>query len=430
MAEKSALFEAVQLGNGGVTLSHRIVLAPLTRNRATEPSLCPHDLHRDYYSQRASPGGLLISEAVCISPEAMGYLSVPGIWSDEQVRAWRPVTAAVHAKGGRIFCQLWHTGRIAQPSFGEHPLLRRTGRPLPSVSASAVRMVHPKTGKPLPAETYKGAEESATPRALATSEIPRLVEDYAQAARNAVAAGFDGVEVHGAHGYLIDQFLQNGVNRRADEYGGSVENRCRLLGEVVQAVTRAVGPGRVSVRLSPTTVDPRTGRQNQLYFAASTSDPDAVYEHAVRSMNAFPLAYLLLTEPRWSGRSDHDITQDKGFDKPLTNVKYREISRHILVAAGGFTPASAAAALEAKQYDMIAFGRWFLSNPDLPERIRTGAPLNVYDRATFYTASFQGGGGEGYVDYPSLDGSVGVVGKYPTVEQGVIGATLPRSSKL
>lgn len=228
--ETSKLFQPLQ-GNGALSLSHRIVLAPLTRNRGTEPNLCPHQAHVDYYSQRASKGGLLVTEAVSISPEAVGYLSVPGIWTQEQVRAWSRVTTAVHEKGGIIFMQLWHTGRISHPSFGYHPLLRNAENK-PSVSSAENAITHPKTGKKLSTETYKGKEECAVPRKLEVEEMHRVCEDYAKAAKNAIAAGFDGVEIHAAHGYLLDQFLQNGVNTRTDEYGGSVENRCRLLTEV------------------------------------------------------------------------------------------------------------------------------------------------------------------------------------------------------
>ena len=267
-----ALFVPLKTGSGSgpIEVAHRCVLAPLTRNRATEPQLCPHSLHAEYYSQRASPGGLIITEAVAISPEAVGYTSVPGIWTAEQTSAWKLVVDAVHEKGGLIVMQLWHTGRISQPSFGDHPLLKASGMALPSVSASAVPMTHPRTGKKLMTSTYEGPEECAVPRALETAEIQgRLIEDYKRAAANAKAAGFDGVELHAAHGYLIDQFLQDGVNQRTDIYGGSVENRCRLLFEVTEALVAVMGAGRVGVRLSPTTIDPKTGRQSQLYFAAS-----------------------------------------------------------------------------------------------------------------------------------------------------------------
>lgn len=284
-------------------------------------------------------------------------------------------------------------------------------------------MVHPRTGAALQTQTYKGVEECDTPRELQIEEMPRLCDDYRHAARMALRAGFDGVEVHAAHGYLIDQFLQDGTNKRTDRYGASIENRCRLLQEVVSAVVEVMGPGRVAVRLSPTTI--ANGRQNQYYLAATCSDPDAVYEHAVASLNAFPLAYLLLSEPRWSGRADGDPSKDDGFRKPVSNAKYRNIYKGTLIAGGGFTPASAAAAVADGTYDCIAFGRWYISNPDLPERIRTGAPLNVYDRSTFYTATAEGGSHvDGYTDYPSLDGQYGIVGKYKLMNQENIGASL------
>ena len=432
MSDVQSLFQPLRIGagDGPIELGHRIALAPLTRNRASEPNLCPHDLHVEYYAQRASPGGLLITEATCISPEAVGYMSVPGIWTEAQTRSWRDVTNAVHARGGKIFMQLWHTGRIAQPSYGEHPLLRASRKALPSVSASDVCMTHPKTGKPLQTLTYKGPEECAAPRALSTEEVSgRLRNDYVHAARNAMRAGFDGVELHAAHGYLVDQFIQDGTNKRTDQYGGTAENRCRLLFELCDAIVPVVGAGRLAVRLSPTTIDPRTGRQNQLYFATTCSDPDEVYAHAVRGLNRFPLAYLLLTEPRWSGRNDHDVASDKGFTQPLTNTKYRALYSGTLMGAGGFTPSAAARAVAAGHYDLIAFGRWFISNPDLPERIRRGSDLNVYDRDTFYTATIEGGGGDGYIDYPNIDGTVGTLEKYSIMQQSDIGSSLG-SSKL
>ena len=283
------------------------------------------------------------------------------------------MTSAVHEKGGKVFMQLWHTGRIAQASFGEHPLLAASGMPLPSVSSSATVMAHPKTGAPLKATTYAGVEECAVPRSLETDEIARVVNDYKRAATNAKAAGFDGVELHAAHGYLIDQFIQDGVNKRTDKYGGTIENRCRFLFDAVAGLCEVMGPGRVGVRLSPTTIDPVTGRQSALYFAAGCSDPDEIYAFAAAGMNDYPLAYLLLTEPRWSGRDDGDVEADQGFSQPLSNQKYRGIYHGTLMAAGGFTPASAAAAVAEGHYDLIAFGRWFISNPDLPARIKSGA---------------------------------------------------------
>lgn len=200
--------------------------------------------------------------------------------------------------------------------------------------------------------------------------------------------------------------------------------------QVCSAVQEAVGPYRLSVRLSPTTIDPRTGRQNQLYFGASCSDPDEVYHHAVSKMNDFKLAYLLLTEPRWSSKYDHDHSKDIGFTQPLTNQKYRKVYHGTLIGAGGFTPKTAAEALENGFYDAIAFGRWFIANPDLPERIRNGSKLNVYDRSTFYSATIQGGGSEGYTDYPDMDGTVGIVGKYQQIEQDKIGQSLAARAKM
>jgi len=227
------------------------------------------------------------------------------------------------------------------------------------------------------------------------------------------------VELHAAHGYLIDQFIQNGTNQRTDKYGGSVENRCRLLFEVVGALVEVMGPQRVGVRLSPTTIDPVTKRQNHLFFCASTTDPDEVYHHAVSGMNQFPLAYLFLTEPRWKGSEGDDVTKDDGIRMPLTNHKYRKLYKGTLMACGGFTPASAAAAVREGHYDLIAFGRWFISNPDLPERIRTHADLNQYRRKTFYVTTAQGGGADGYTDYPNMQGTQGVQGKYPLVSQSL-----------
>lgn len=400
----------------GFQLDHRIVLAPLTRNRATEPNLCPHDLHVQYYSSRATQNGLLITEATNITGESLGYPSVPGIWTQEQADSWRKVTDAVHVKGGRIFCQLWHVGRISQPSFGTHPLLVDSNQPLPSVSASNVPMTHPRTGKPLYTMTYEGKEECATPRALRTSEIPRLIEDYRHAARMALVAGFDGVELHAAHGYLIDQFINTGTNKRTDQYGGSIENRCRLLNECCQALCDIMGPGRVAVRLSPTTLI--DGKQNQMYYATSCTDPDVVYPYAVDSLNQYPLAYLLLTEPRWSGRDDGNPSSDKGFHKPLSNSKYRQIYRGTLMAGGGFTPETAKQALEEGTYDLIAFGRWFISNPDLVERLRVGYDFNVYERSTFYASTFEGGGKKGYTDYPLMHEPLG---RFQTMKQEDIG---------
>jgi N-ethylmaleimide reductase len=516
------MFAPLQLGDIG-RCEHRVVLAPLTRNRAEEPSLAPSALAVEYYRQRASRGGLLITEATCISPEALAYPGVPGVWSLEQVRGWRRVTDAVHQKGGLIVCQLWHTGRCAHPSFGAHPSVepydaarraaaRAAGRPdppatRPCVSASSVGI---RTRKGAPGMTMTldgGFGAHAAPRPLSREDIARVCGDYARAARNARAAGFDGVEVHAAHGYLIDQFLNDNINARDDEYGGAPRNRCRFLEEVVRAVAGAVGTAaRVGVRLSPHEA-PRGG---YTYYGARDSNPDAVYAEAVRRLDALRsgpggarLAYLLLTEPRWTGRHDGDHASDPGFAMPLVNLeKFRGLWRGALIGAGGFTPASSFAAVgepaggepaggepaarggsnaagsnaagsnaagsvgsparptEGRgvgpaRYDLIAFGRWFISNPDLPERLRrrrdalaAGAPaddalavpaLNRYERSTFYSR-----GEEGYVDYPSLafeateagrssEAEGGrcagpmVVGKYAKVPQHAVGTSLARS---
>jgi len=386
--------------------------------------MCPHNAHVQYYQQRASPGGLLITEATYISPESVAYNGVPGIFTQEQVKAWQKVTAAVHQKGGKIVCQLWHTGRVAHPSFAAHPMLRKTGGPMPSVSASAVGMVHPKTKKPIVNDGYPTPQEAAVPRALEESEIPRLCRDYEAAARNALAAGFDGVEIHAAHGYLIDQFLQDGVNHRTDRYGGSIANRCRLLFEVVAAVVSVAGPGRVGVRISPTSLNRETGRPTIAYYATTDSDPDPLYEAAVGGLNNHPLAYLLLSEPRWTGKNDGNPRNDPGHSQARHNDKFRRIFRGTLIGAGGFTPAGAREAVSEGIYDMVAFGRWFIANPDLPQRIQSGAVFNVYDRSTFY-----GGDEGGYTDYPDLRQSFGEAGKYGLMEQTKIGASLAGGKK-
>eukprot|EP01062_Namystynia_karyoxenos_P008583 TRINITY_DN13020_c0_g2_i1.p1 TRINITY_DN13020_c0_g2~~TRINITY_DN13020_c0_g2_i1.p1 ORF type:complete len:445 (+),score=151.07 TRINITY_DN13020_c0_g2_i1:80-1336(+) len=404
-----ALFSPVSVGP--YQLEHRVVLAPLTRTRAAEPSLAPRDMNVEYYAQRASKGGLLIGEATLISPEGLGVPHAPGIWTADQVAGWRRVTEAVHAKGARIFCQLWHQGRVCHQSFAEHPLAQAPGASLPGVGPSPVIM----KGK---ATTYGGREMYTEPcRELRTDEIPRLVEDYRHAARQALAAGFDGVELHAAHGYLIDQFLCDGTNKRTDRYGGSIENRCRLLFEVMEALCAVAGPGKVACRLSPTT------KGSMSYYQCSDSNPEALYAHAVAGLNRFPVAYLLISEPRWllsEAQRGPTPEADKSFAAPLTNAPvYRKLFRGLLIGAGGFTPEGAQRAVASGDYDLVAFGRWFISNPDLPARLRSGGPLTVYDRPTFYTY-----GSEGYTDYPDAVGSYGARGKYRTVSQAAIGANL------
>jgi N-ethylmaleimide reductase len=403
----------------------------MTRTRADEATLAPTAQTAVYYAQRASRGGLLITEATHISPEATPVWTiyqavrersghVPGIWTEVQVDGWRAVTGAVHREGGLISCQLLHAGRVAQPGIGDHPIVRGTDSPLPSVSSSAVAL------RPGPdAGDYNWDQAAATPRSLGIGEVARVIDDYVQAARNAARAGFDYVELHAAHGYLVEQFLCDGINQRTDRYGGSIENRCRFLFDVVAALVAEMGPHRVAVRLSPTAVDPATGRFYQTYFGAISSDPQMLYDHAVAGLNAFPLAYLLLTEPR-VGALSVDPAADCSHVQPMRNMRFRSLYSGILIGAGGFTPRTAAAAVHGGSYDLIAFGRWFLANPDLPERLREGTALNVYDRRTFY-----GGGAEGYIDYPNRHQIGGAQpGTYALIEQSRVGVRARPTSDL
>lgn len=356
------LISPIKLGR--YTLPNRVVLAPLTRNRAGE-GLAPTALNALHYAQRAS-GGLLITEASQISPQGMGYPNTPGIYSDEQVAGWRLVTEAVHAKGGKIFLQLWHVGRIS------HPDLQPNGE-LP-VAPSAIAP----EGE---AATYTGMKPFVTPRALEISEIPQIVEQYRLGAKNAIAAGFDGVEIHGANGYLIDQFLQDNTNQRNDIYGGSLENRARFLMEVTEAVVQECGSDRVGVRLSP------SGTFNSMY----DSNRAATFSHAVKELNCFNLAYLHLVAPRVEGFGTAE-------DQPELGAEFfRPIYNGTIMSAGGYTLETANAAIASGHVDLVAFGRLYIANPDLVERFAINAPLNIPDRNTFY-----GGDEKGYTDYPTL----------------------------
>jgi N-ethylmaleimide reductase len=358
---------------GPYQLRHRLMMAPLTRMRAERPNLTPRPLNAEYYAQRTTPGGLIIAEASPVMATGFGNPGVPGIYSAPQVEGWRAVVDAVHAKGGVIFLQLWHVGRVSHSSF-------QPGGALP-VAPSAVAISA--DYKTLSAEGKPVAYES--PRALETSEVVGVVEAFRQAARNAKAAGFDGVEVHGANGYLIEQFLQSRSNLRADQYGGSIENRVRLLMEVTQAVTEVWGADRVGVRLSPYGVANDSGE----------ADPMPLYTHAIQSLNALGLAYLHFIEPRSSGAGRAEVNHQ---NVPSAMVLFRPVWKGVLVSAGGFTGESAEAAITAGHADAIAFGRIFISNPDLPRRLQHGYPLTPYNRATFY-----GGEEKGYTDYPVYD---------------------------
>ncbi len=344
---------------GGLILPNRIIMAPLTRNRAGEGNV-PTSLNVTYYTQRAS-AGLIITEASQISPQGLGYPATPGIHSDAQVAGWRQVTDAVHAEGGHIFIQLWHVGRISHAS-----MLPDNAQP---VAPSAIRP----EGE---AVTYEGMQRFETPRALAIEEIPGLVADYAAAAQRARDAGFDGVEIHAANGYLLDEFLRDGSNIRTDAYGGSVENRMRLLDEVMTAVSAVWPANRMGVRLSP------ENRFNDIH----DSQPQATFNAVVDMLCGHRLAYLHVLEGDMLGGE--------------RVVDYAELKRRfggLYMANNGYTRDRAEQALQQGDADMLAFGKLFLANPDLPERFARGAPLNEPDPETFY-----GGDEKGYTDYPFL----------------------------
>lgn len=354
------LFESVQLGP--YLLPNRIVMAPLTRSRALEGDV-PSELAITYYSQRAS-AGLIIAEATQISPQGKGYVLTPGIYDDAQVQAWKKITHAVHASGGRIFLQLWHVGRISHPTIQLHGEL--------PVAPSAITPV----GN---AYNGEGFVPMVTPRALRLDEMPGIVEQYRAAAHHALAAGFDGVEIHAANGYLLDQFLRDKSNQRTDAYGGSVENRARLLTEVTTAVTEVWGGDRVGVRISP------LSKFGDIW----DSNPQVLFTHVVEQLNRFNLAYLHVIEGDTGG--DRDVPN--GFDLQIL----RTLFNGAYMANNGYDADLADQRVTAKQADLVAFGRLFLANPDLVARIRLGAPMNALDQATMY-----GGGAHGYVDYPTL----------------------------
>ncbi|MFL9826667.1 alkene reductase [Rhodoplanes sp. SY1] len=358
-ASSGKLFEPFRLG--GMKLPNRIVMAPLTRNRAVAGNV-PGPLAATYYAQRAS-AGLLITEASQIMPEGQGYEATPGIHSKEQIAGWRTVTDAVHAKGGRIVIQLWHVGRVS------HVSLQPGGRAPVAPSAIAAKT-----------KTWVGGQfvETSTPRALRTEELPGIVAAYRQAAANAIAAGFDGVEVHAANGYLLDQFLRDGTNQRSDEYGGSLENRVRLTLEVLAAVIDEIGRERTGIRISP--VSPANDIVD--------SDPAALFGHLVARMNTLAPAFLHVIEGATGGPRDN---------APFDWTALRRAFKGAYVANNGYTPALAEAALAEGRADLVAFGKAYIANPDLVERLRRGAPLNPPDQTTFY-----GGGAKGYTDYPVL----------------------------
>ncbi|WP_137894685.1 alkene reductase [Ramlibacter sp. 2FC] len=366
----SSLFDPVQAGR--LALANRIVMAPLTRNRA--PGAIPTPLMATYYAQRAS-AGLIVTEATAISHQGQGYADVPGIWSEEQVAAWKPVTEAVHAAGGRIVVQLWHVGRVShvdlQPG-GQAPVA-------PSAITAKTKTVLIREGVPTFVET-------STPRALDISELPGIVADYRRAARNAIAAGFDGVEIHGANGYLLDQFLRAGSNQRSDAYGGPIAHRARLLLEVVQAVSEEIGAGRTGLRLSPVT--PAND--------ASDPEPQPLFEHVVARLAPLGLAYLHVIEGATGGARDHQ-QGERPFDYAALRAAYRAAGgQGAWMVNNGLDRALAETSL-SQGADLVAFGKAFIANPDLVQRLRAGGPFNAPDRSTFY-----GGDHRGYTDYPAL----------------------------
>ena len=360
MSVPTKLFEPYKLGP--ITLPNRLAMAPLTRNRAIPPGMVPSPLAVDYYGQRAS-AGLLISEATQISQQGQGYQDTPGIYSKEQVAGWKKVTDRVHERGGHIFLQLWHVGRISHIS-----LQPGGGKP---VAPSAIRA---KT------KTFVGGQfaDVSEPRALELSEIPGIVDGFKRGAANAIAAGFDGVEIHGANGYLLDQFAKDGTNKRTDAYGGSIENRAKLMLEVSKAVTAEVGSERTGIRISPVTP------ANDV----SDSNPQPLFDYIVDGLEALKLIYIHVIEGATGG--PRDIA-------PFDYASLRKRFTRAYIANNGYDFELANKQLAANAADLIAFGKPFISNPDLVERLKKGAPLNEWDKATFY-----GGGAKGYTDYPTL----------------------------
>lgn len=354
------LFSPVTLGR--IALNNRIVMAPLTRNRAGAGNV-PQPINAEYYAQRAS-AGLIISEATPVSATGHGYPFTPGIHDAAQMEGWKLVTQAVHAKGGKIVLQIWHVGRISHPSL-------QPANALP-VAPSAIKPA----GQ---AFTYEGLQDYVTPRALAVEELPGIVADYVRATRNALEAGFDGVEVHAANGYLLDQFLRDGTNHRTDEYGGSMENRTRLLLEVTKAVVEVAGADRVGVRISP--LNP--------FNDISDSNPQALFNHVADSLSPFGLAYLHVVEGGMGG------SEVQSFDFAVL----RQHFKGPYIANLGYDKAKGNDAITSGHADAVAYGALYIANPDLVERFQQNAPLNTPDQSTFY-----GGDAKGYTDYPTLQG--------------------------
>nr|BAD06575.1 LEDI-5c protein [Lithospermum erythrorhizon] len=347
-------------------LSHRIVLAPLTRQRSFGNVPQKHAIL--YYSQRTTRGGLLIAEATGVSDTAQGYPNTPGIWTKEQVEAWKPIVEAVHAKGGIFFCQIWHVGRVShqnsQPN-GQAPF-SSTDKPLTSqIRSNGIDVA-----------------EFTPPRRLRTDEIPEIINDFRLAARNAIEAGFDGVEIHGAHGYLVDQFLKDQINDRTDQYGGSLENRCRFALELVEAVATEIGADRVGIRLSP----------YANYMESGDSNPTALGLYMAGALNKYGILYCHMVEPRMK-------TVGEKTESPYSLMPMRKAFKGTFLVAGGYGKDDGNQAITEGRADLVVYGRIFLANPDLPKRFELDAPLNKYNRETFYIPDPV----VGYTDYPFLE---------------------------
>jgi N-ethylmaleimide reductase len=359
---------------GPTTLKHRIVMAPMTRQRSHWPSNVPSDLQVEYYTQRSSEGGLIIAEGTAVSHRGHGGKGSPGLWTQDQVTGWQRVTDAVHAKGGLMFAQLWHAGRLSHLSTsGETPVAPSVDPDFWTNPASPANLV----------STPDGLVPPSPHRALDIAEIPGVIDEYRVAAHNAKAAGFDGVELHSAYGYLLDEFLQDISNHRTDGYGGSIENRARLLTEVLEATISVWGADRVAVRIAP----------SNTFHAMGDSNPHTLFNHVAARLNEYGLAYLHVIEPRVRGFEL--IADGQG---PVAAQELRKLFDGPIIATGGFEPDTAEEAIARGDADLIGFARWFISNPDLPQRIALGVPLNDYDRNTFYTFD-----AHGYTDYTVYD---------------------------
>jgi N-ethylmaleimide reductase len=367
----SKLFTPIRLG--ALALDHRVVLAPLTRMRADMPGNVPGAAMATYYGQRATPGGLLLTEATFVTRQGNGGYASPGIEDDAQAAGWSTVVEAVHAKGARILLQLWHAGRASHSELqpgGSQPVAPS------AIDGHAGTLIQ------------SGYTSAPVPRALETAEVPAIVADYVRAAERAKAIGFDGVEIHAANGYLIDEFLQDGSNQRVDRYGGSIENRARFLLEIVDAVSTVWGADRVGVRVGP----------SNSFNGMHDSNPEALFTYVARELKQRRIAYLHIIEPRVAGNAE------VGDQTPVAAALLKPVFGGPVIAAGGFDGAGANAVVEAGDADLVAFGRHFIANPDLPERLRGHLPLNAYDRDTFYY-----GGAKGYADYPFYDGTAATV---------------------